>query len=181
LYLYLIQVRGFTILSGGVAASLPWLTAFACAPLGGFVCDKITEKKGLVPAARTTIMIGYGVSGVLLFAAALATSRSATLAALCLSIGGLYFAEPAFWATAVHISGERAGASSAVMNTAGILGGIVSTSLVPILVKHFGWITALASGAVVALACTAAWIVIGKMGFAADVPEMMRSKSIAES
>lgn len=181
LYLYLIQVRGFTILSGGLAASLPWLTAFACAPLGGFVCDRMTEIKGLVRAARATIMIGYGVSGVLLFAAALASGRTSTLAALCLSIGGLYFAEPAFWATAVHISGEKAGASSAVMNTAGILGGIVSTSLVPILVKHFGWIIALASGAVVALACTAAWIVIGKMGFAADVSESLRSTSTAES
>jgi ACS family glucarate transporter-like MFS transporter len=171
LYLYLIQVRGFTLLSGGFAASLPWVTAFACAPLGGFVCDKIAEKKRRVPAARMTIMIGYGVSGVLLFAAALAGSRAATMAALSLSVGGLYFAEPAFWATAVHISGERAGASSAIMNTAGILGGIVSTSLVPILVKYFGWITALASGAVVALACTGAWIVMGKAGFGADIAE----------
>jgi ACS family glucarate transporter-like MFS transporter len=168
LYLYLIQVRGFTILSGGLAASLPWLTAFACAPLGGFVCDLMTAKKGRLSAARTTIMIGYGVSGALLFAAALTGSRIATVAALSLSIGGLYFAEPAFWATAVHISGERAGASSALMNTAGILGGIVSTSLVPILVKYFGWITALASGAAVALACTAAWIVMGKLGFGTD-------------
>lgn len=171
LYLYLIQVRGFTLLSGGFAASLPWVTAFACAPLGGFVCDKIAEKKRRVPAARMTIMIGYGVSGVLLFAAALAGSRAATMAALSLSVGGLYFAEPAFWATAVHISGERAGASSAIMNTAGILGGIISTSLVPILVKYFGWITALASGAVVALACTGAWIVMGKAGFGADIAE----------
>ena len=113
-------------------------------------------------------MIGYGVSGALLFAAALTGSRIATVAALSLSIGGLYFAEPAFWATAVHISGERAGASSALMNTAGILGGIVSTSLVPILVKYFGWITALASGAAVALACTAAWVVMGKLGFGTD-------------
>jgi len=171
LYLYLIQVRGFSILSGGVAASLPWLTAFACAPLGGFVCDRITERKGRVPAARTTIMIGYGVSGILLFAAALAGSRTGTVAALCLSIGGLYFAEPAFWATAVHISGERAGASSALMNTAGILGGIISTSLVPVLVKYFGWITALASGAVVALACTCAWIIMGRMGFGTHISE----------
>jgi ACS family glucarate transporter-like MFS transporter len=180
LYLYLIQVRGFTLLSGGFAASLPWLTAFACAPLGGFICDKITEKKGRVPAARITIMIGYGVSGILLFAAALAGSRTATMAALSLSIGGLYFAEPAFWATAVHLSGERAGASSALMNTAGILGGIVSTSLVPILVKYFGWITALASGAVVALACTAAWIVMGNLGFGSDIPESSMSAGTSE-
>ena len=171
LYLYLVQVRGFTILSGGFAASLPWLTAFACTPVGGWLCDRIAETKGRVAAARSVIMIGYGVSGVLLFTAALAGNRNASVAALCLSIGGLYFAEPAFWATAVHISGENVGASSGLMNTAGILGGIVSTSLVPILVKHFGWITALASGAAVALACTGAWIVMGRIGFGTSVRE----------
>jgi ACS family glucarate transporter-like MFS transporter len=176
LYLYLIQVRGFTILGGGFAASLPWLTAFACTPLGGWLCDRIAEKRGLVPAARTVIIVGYGVSGILLFTAALATSRAAALAALCLSIGGLYFGESAFWATAVHISGERAGATSGVMNTAGIVGGIISTSLVPILVKHFGWITALTSGAVVALACMGAWIIMGSTEFGNSIP-----KSVAPS
>jgi MFS transporter, ACS family, glucarate transporter len=171
LYLYLIQVRGFTILSGGFAASLPWLTAFACTPIGGWLCDRLAEKNGRIAAARTVIMIGYGVSGVLLFIAALATGRNASVAALCLSIGGLYFAEPAFWATAVHISGENVGASSGLMNSAGILGGIVSTSLVPVLVQHFGWITALGSGAMVALACTGAWVVMGRMGFGSSVEE----------
>ncbi len=181
LYLYLIQERGFTILSGGFAASLPWLTAFACTPIGGWLCDRIAEKKGRIAAARTVIMIGYGVSGVLLFTAALAGGRNASVAALSLSIGGLYFAEPAFWATAVHISGENVGASSGLMNTAGILGGIVSTSFVPILVQHFGWITALASGAVVALACTGAWIVMGRIGFGTSVPAYAASNDNAES
>ena len=171
LYLYLIQVRGFTILSGGFAASLPWLTAFACTPIGGWLCDRLSQKSGRIAAARSVIMIGYGVSGILLFTAALAAGRNASLAALCLSIGGLYFAEPAFWATAVHISGENVGASSGLMNMAGIMGGIVSTSLVPVLVQHFGWITALASGAIVAMACTGAWIVMGRMGFGSSVPE----------
>jgi ACS family glucarate transporter-like MFS transporter len=171
LYLYLIQVRGFTILSGGFAASLPWLTAFACTPIGGWLCDRLAEKNGRIAAARTVIMIGYGVSGVLLFTAALAAGRNVSVAALCLSIGGLYFAEPAFWATAVHISGENVGASSGLMNTAGILGGIVSTSLVPVLVQHFGWITALGSGAMVALACSGAWVVMGRMGFGNSVDE----------
>lgn len=170
LYLYLIQVRGFTILSGGFAASLPWLTAFCCTPIGGWLCDHLAQTSGRVAAARTVIIIGYVVSGVLLFTAALAPNRNVSLAALCLSIGGLYFAEPAFWATAVHISSDKAGASSGLMNTAGILGGIVSTSLVPVLVKYIGWIAALASGAMVALACTAAWVVMGRIRFGVSIP-----------
>lgn len=164
LYLYLIEVRGFTILNGGIVASLPWLTAAVCTPAGGWLCDRLTTTKGRVAGARSVIMIGYGLSGILLFVAARADSRMLCVAAVCLSVGFLYFAEPAFWATALHVSGEHAGASSGVMNTAGILGGIVSTSLVPIIVKHYGWMPALASGAVVAIACTGMWLVIGRVG-----------------
>jgi MFS transporter, ACS family, glucarate transporter len=165
LYIYLIEVRGFTVLNGGLIASLPWLTAFAFTPIGGWVCDRISGTKGRVAGARIVIMIGYGLSGTLLFAAAKSENRVACVAALCLSVGFLYFAEPAFWATSLHIAGENAGASSGIMNTAGIIGGIVSTSLVPIIVKNFGWMPAFASGALVAVACTVAWFAMGRMGF----------------
>jgi hypothetical protein len=56
------------------------------------------------------------------------------------------------------------------MNTAGILGGIISTSLVPLLVQHFGWLTGLSSGAIVALLCTGSWIVLGRIGFGPTLP-----------
>ena len=164
LYLYLIEVRGFTILNGGFVASLPWVTAAVCTPAGGWLCDRFSAAKGRIAGARAVIIIGYGLSGILLFVAAGADSRIVSVAAVCFSVGFLYFAEPAFWATALHLSGEHAAASSGVMNTAGILGGIVSTSLVPIIVKHYGWMPALASGAAVAIACTGMWLVIGKAG-----------------
>ncbi len=166
LYIYLVEVRGFSVLKGGLVSSLPWLTALVCTPIGGFICDRIARRKGRVAGARTVIMLGYGLSGILLFVAARSESRIGAVAALCLSVGFLYFAEPAFWATATYLAGENAGAASGIMNTAGILGGIVSTSLVPVIVKHLGWIYALGSGALVALACTVSWFVIGRSGLA---------------
>jgi ACS family glucarate transporter-like MFS transporter len=162
LYIYLVEVRGFSMLHGGLVASLPWITALICTPLGGYACDRITSRRGRVAAARVVIMLGYGLSGLLLFAAAQASNRAAAVAALCVSVGGLYFAEPAFWATAIHFAGENAGAASGMMNTAGIVGGIISTSLTPIIVKHFGWLPALSSGAAVAVACTVLWFFIGR-------------------
>lgn len=173
LYIYLVEVRGFTILNGGVVASLPWLTAFGCTPIGGKICDLVAARKGRMAGARVVIVIGYCVSAVLLFAAAKADNRVFAVAALCLSVGALYFAEPAFWATAVHIAGEDAGASSGLMNMAGIFGGILSTSLVPIIVRHFGWVAALGSGAAMALVCSCSWLVIGRKGLlkSAALPE----------
>jgi MFS transporter, ACS family, glucarate transporter len=155
-------VRGFSMLHGGLVASLPWLAALAFTPIGGFVCDRLSESRGRFAGARTVIILGYGVSGALLFAAAKFDNRIAVIAALCVSVGALYFAEPAFWATAVHLSKENAGAVSGIMNTAGIVGGIVSTSLTPLIVKYFGWLPALASGAAVAIACACLWLVIGR-------------------
>ena len=77
-------------------------------------------------------------------------ARSGRAAELAKALSNLYFAEPAFWATAIHFAGENAGAASGIMNTAGIIGGIISTSLTPVIVKHFGWLPALGSGAAVA-------------------------------
>jgi ACS family glucarate transporter-like MFS transporter len=77
-------------------------------------------------------------------------------------VGALYFAEPAFWATAVHLSRDNAGAVSGIMNPAGILGGVVSTSITPAIVSHFGWLPALASGATVAIGSTSVWHVLGR-------------------
>lgn len=162
LYIYLVEVRGYSILHGGLIASLPWLSALLLTPIGGLVCDRLSQARGRIAGARTVIIWGYGLSGALLFAAARLNGRVAVVAALCVSVGALYFAEPAFWATAVHLSNENAGAVSGIMNTAGILGGIVSTSLIPVIVKYFGWLPALASGAAVAVTCACFWLVMGK-------------------
>jgi ACS family glucarate transporter-like MFS transporter len=170
LYIYLVEVRGFSMLNGGLVASLPWLSALLCTLLGGLTCDRISEARGRLAGARAVIMFGYGMSGLLLFGAAKSHSRVATVAALCISVGALYFAEPAFWATAVHLSRENAGTVSGIMNTAGILGGVASTSITPVIVSHFGWLPALGSGAAVAIACTASWFLLGR-GSQFDVPE----------
>jgi ACS family glucarate transporter-like MFS transporter len=161
LYIYLVDVRAFSMLKGGFVASLPWLTAVALAPVGGMVCDQLSARSGALSGARWVIMMGYGASGILLFAAANASGRIAAVAALCVSIGGLYFAESAFWTAAVYLGGEHAGAVSGIMNTAGILGGIASTLIVPWLVQHFGWLAALGSGAAMALFCTLLWWILG--------------------
>ena len=71
-------------------------------------------------------------------------------------------AEAPFWACAAQFAGKHAGTVSGIMNTAGILGGIASTSLIPILVAHFGWLVALSSGAVMAFACCLIWTIIGR-------------------
>lgn len=157
LYIYLVEKRGFSMLRGGWVAAIPWLTALALTPLGGFACDRIARRGGRLQGAKAVIMIGYGTSGLMLFIAAFAPSRWMAVAALSLSIACLMAAESSFWSSAVYLADGPVGLLSGMMNTAGILGGIVSTSLVPVLAQHLGWGAALGSGTIMALACAGLW------------------------
>lgn len=160
LYIYLVEKRGFSMIRGGWLAALPWLTATALTPLGGKASDLLAARYGRLHGARIMVMIGYGGSGLLLLLAAYATSSSLSVVSLCLSIALLMSAESSFWASAAHLGGEHVGILSGVMNTAGVIGGILSTSLVPVLVEHFGWLTAFASGTLMGLFSVLVWVAI---------------------
>ena len=95
-----------------------------------------------------------------LFVGALTESRYLAVAVIALSVGFLMAAEGAFWSSAVALGGEHAGAACGVMNMAGILGGVVSTSLVPVLADAFGCNVALASGTAAAFLCAAVWLIL---------------------
>ena len=160
LYIYLVEERHFTMIRGGWVATIPWLAAVVLAPVGGFACDRLGAKYGRLAGARIVVMVGYALSGLLLFLAAYAKIPWVSVAALSLSIAFLMAAESPFWAVATHLGGASVGTLSGVMNAAGVLGGILSTSLVPVLVEHFGWLAALGSGTVMGMFCVFVWIAI---------------------
>jgi MFS transporter, ACS family, glucarate transporter len=165
LYIYLVEVRGFSLARGGLVAALPWLAAIAATPLGGFLSDRIALRLGRISSARVLIMTGYTSSGVLLLVAALVRARPLAVLALCISLGSLYLAESSFWTTAASISGSNAGVVSGFMNTIGILGGIASNSIVPLLVKQYGyagWIAAFSSGTAMGFFSAVLWWILGK-------------------
>jgi MFS transporter, ACS family, glucarate transporter len=165
LYIYLVEVRGFSLARGGLVASLPWIAAVIATPLGGVLSDRLSARFGRVQSARVLIMTGYMLSGMLLLAAAEARNGLAAVLALCISLGSLYLAESSFWTIATAIAGTNAGVVSGFMNTIGILGGIVSNAAVPVLLKHYGhdgWIMAFGSGTGMGLLCAALWWLLGK-------------------
>ena len=138
-------------------AAIPWLTALLLTPVGGIACDRLGVRYGRLAGAKAVVMVGYALSGLLLFFAAYAHAAWLSVAALSLSIAFLMAAESPFWATATYLGGANVGTLSGVMNAAGVLGGILSTSLMPVLVQHFGWLVALASGTVMGLFCVLVW------------------------
>jgi ACS family glucarate transporter-like MFS transporter len=160
LYTYLVDVRHFSILKGGVFAALPWLVASVLTPLGGVLSDRLSLRFGESLGRRAVAMSGFILSAIFLWCGATVGNPYVAIAALGLAVGFVEFTEGTFWATTSNIAGVHAGAATGIMNTMGNLGGVASTMLVPVLVKYFGWVVALGSGSVLAVLAALLWLAI---------------------
>jgi ACS family glucarate transporter-like MFS transporter len=159
-YLYLVDERQFSILKSGLYSSLPWIAALVVVPMGGRVCDRLSDRYGPRIGRRAVAITGLLVSSALLAWGARAHDAMLAIAALSLSVAFLMSTEGPFWSSAVDISGAHAGTAGGIMNTAGNLGGVASTSLVPVLVERFGWTIALATGSLFGLVSALLWLLI---------------------
>lgn len=160
LYTYLIDVRGFTLLKGGLFASLPFIASSILTPLGGATSDRLLRSTSRTWARRIPAVTGLTLAGLCMIFGAVVKDPYLAIAGLALSIGFDQFAEPEYWAATMDVAGRQAGTATGILNMMGNLGGVVSTTLVPILVKQFGWVVALGSGAGLAFSAAVVWFAI---------------------
>jgi ACS family glucarate transporter-like MFS transporter len=159
-YLYLVNVRGFDNLRGGLYASLPfWAILIGC-PLGGWATDRLAAAHGLTRGRLLAGMTGMAGAGCAIVAGAFADSELVAIATLSLGAGCLYFAVGAYWASTTDLSKAHAGTLSGLMNTGANVGGTLSPSLTPWIAGHWGWPVALAAAGAVALAGALLWFKI---------------------
>ncbi|HET9407432.1 MAG TPA: MFS transporter [Candidatus Sulfotelmatobacter sp.] len=157
-YLYLVEKRGFSTLSGGFYTAAPFLTAMIIGPINGYVCDYLAERSGRHVGRRVVAMGGLILSSLFLWLGLEAASPYRAVLWICLSVGFLLSTEGAFWSASMDLAPNNAGAAGGIMNTAGNLGGVVSTALVPVLIQRFGWNVAFGSASIIALAGAVIWL-----------------------
>lgn len=157
LYTYLTDVRGFSLLRGGFFTSLPFVVASVMTPVGGYVCDRLCVRWGARRGRRIQPVLSLILSGACLFYGAKVADPYVAITVLALSVGFIESTEGAYWSTANDIAERYVGAAGGMMNMFGNLGGVFSTALVPVLVKHFGWLVALGSGTVTAGIAALLW------------------------
>jgi ACS family glucarate transporter-like MFS transporter len=160
LYLYLVEVRGFSALRGGVFAGLPWIAAAILTPVGGFVSDRLSRRLSLLAGRRIVAAGGLSLAALFLSAGLFARDAYLAIAALSLSVGFLESVEGVFWATAIDTAGAHAGAAGGLLNMVGSAGGVASTALVPVLIEWVGWSIALGSAAVLSIIGALIWFAI---------------------
>jgi MFS transporter, ACS family, glucarate transporter len=162
LYKYLVDVRHLSIVNGGWGTSLPWIAASATVPAFGYVSTKLSRTMGNLPGRRLLAVVCLVAAAFLMWLGASAQHIGTAIAAISASVALLFSTESSYWSTAIDVAREEAGAVSGLMNLAGNMGGVLSTSLVPVLVTRVGWLEALLSGSVFALLAAGTWFPIRK-------------------
>jgi len=157
-FLYLVNIRHFTILKGSFWASGPFIAmAFFC-PLGGWLSDAVTKRYG-----RRLGRSGVGGAGMILTSLVIysgAVASDAYLAILLLSLGAgiLYATVGAYWASTIDLSQKHSGALAGLMNMGGNLGGTISPTLTPLIGEALGWPAALSLAAALAFLGGLLWL-----------------------
>jgi len=158
LYIYLVEVRKFQELKGGILAAAPWVTGAVGATLGGWVCDRLTRRHGIRVGARIVIMVGLILSGGFIVAAGDAGGPYLAVVFLSLCLAGQQFTDSAYWAAATFVGGRHAPAACGVMNTGGnAVGGLVAV-LVPMMAHTLGWPVALGTASLFAFIGAILWL-----------------------
>jgi ACS family glucarate transporter-like MFS transporter len=156
---YLTEGRGFSVLASGFWGSLPALTAFLLAPLGGILADRVGRGRG--PEARVRVAVGcILLAAVLVVVGANLPGPVPAIAALSLSVACINASEGPLWATATSIKPGTAGAAGGILNFMGNVGGIISIWAVPRMKDAWGWTTMLGIWAGVAVVAALLWSMV---------------------
>ena len=157
-YLYLVTVRGFDVLRGGLFAATPFLAMLLFCPLGGWVTDRWARNHGVTKGRAIAGAGGMFLAGCAIFLGGFVDSPLWAIGSLSLGAGFLYFTVGAYWASTTDLSEAQAGTLSGLMNTGANIGGTISPSLTPWIAAQWGWPVSLAFAGCVALVGALLWV-----------------------
>ena len=157
-YLYLVQERHFSLLTGAWMSSLPWILSIVSIPLGGYISDRlISGRAGFVWGRRIVPIIGMVFSGVLISIGAHTGNGILAAISLAFATALILCVEGPFWATMIRISGNRSGTAGGIMNMGSNIGGLISPVLTPLIASFIGWENALHVAALLAVIAGILW------------------------
>ena len=138
-YLYLVNVRGFDVLRGAFFASAPFIAMAVFCPLGGWVTDRLVQRRGVNWGRAIVGATGMILASLFIIIGANVEAAVLAISLLSLGAGWLYFTVGAFWSSTTDLSHPHAGTLSGIMNTGANLGGTLSPTLTPLLAEKIGW------------------------------------------
>ncbi len=159
-YLYLVEVRSFSVLRGALFAASPFMAMMTFCPIGGWITDHLSRRFGLNKGRSWVGAGGMALAAFSIIGGAAIDEPFTALALLSLGAGWLYFTIGAFWSSIVDLSKTHAGTLSGVMNTGATLGSTLSPTLTPWIANQLGWTGALGVAAVLSFMGALCWLKI---------------------
>jgi predicted MFS family arabinose efflux permease len=111
----------------GIVASFPFLLGIGSNLAGGWLSDRLVERYGIRAAYRRVTSGCLFVAAALFVLLGLVHGAIAVVAVSTLCFGVMDLMLPAAWAMCLSLGGSCGGTATAVMNTAGNLGGLLCT------------------------------------------------------
>lgn len=157
-YLYLVNVRGFDVLRGGIFTAAPFLAILVSCPVGGWVTDRLALRYGITGGRRLVGIIGMLFAAGSIAVGAVVESPYLAIIGLSLGAGWLYFTVGAYWASTSDLSKAHAGSLSGLMNMGANIGGAISPTVTPWIAHHWGWGASLGTAALLAFIGGIFWL-----------------------
>jgi sugar phosphate permease len=158
---YLVSELGFSVLSSGFFASLPFFLAGIADVTGGWLTDRLARQYGLRVARCGLGFTAFATTAALLFASTLAPAPAAKALLLALALGSADLSLSACWAAPLDVAAAHAGVITGFMNTFGNLGGLLCPLVVGWAVeRQHSWTLPFYITALVYVAGAMAWLAI---------------------
>lgn len=123
---YLLEARHLSPQLAGLLAAAPGTLGMIAKPLGGWVSDRLTARRGVVFGRRAVGMFGFGLAALVVAPGLYAANPFAAVAFLAMADGGAALAHGVCFAVCIDTGMRRAGTVSGLMLTVGSVGNAVS-------------------------------------------------------
>jgi len=134
-----LQTLGFSAVAAAIYSGLPMLFAVPADLLGGVTSDYLSRRFGLRFGRALVGGTAYAVAAGTMFAATRYTENPhLTAILLAATLGASMFALASSWASIIDVGTAQSGMASAIMNTVGCCGGILSPMVMAWLVQRSG-------------------------------------------
>jgi MFS transporter, ACS family, glucarate transporter len=142
-YFYAVKVRGLEIMQAAAWTSAPFLAMAVLSPVGGWFSDRLTRVTDRRRARHIAVWFGMGMGALLLYSGNHLKVTTVALPMIALAAGFTMFAAANFWAACIDLAPGYSASLSALMNTVGSIGGVVSSNVTASVSVHSGWKPAL--------------------------------------
>jgi MFS transporter, ACS family, glucarate transporter len=136
-------MRGLGIMEAAEWTSAPFLAMAVLSPVGGWFSDRLSRITDRRRARLAAVWLGMGMAVLLLYGGNHLSVTTIALPMIALAAGFTMFGAANFWAACIDLAPGYSASLSALMNTVGSIGGVISSLVTASVAVRSGWKAAL--------------------------------------